>query len=142
MSVTTPTAAWTATPPVPVPNPDTQGYWDALAEGTLKLCRCDDTGQWMHPPLERSRYTGGQVHFEEVSGNGTIYSYIVVRQALVPGRQPPYVIALVDIAEQPGVRLSAYIDADPADVFIGQPVKARIVPLADTGFNVPIFEPA
>jgi uncharacterized protein len=129
-------------PPVPVPNPDTQPYWDALKDGKLKLCRCVDTGKWIHPPLERSRYTGGPVHFEEVSGKGTIYSYIVVRQALIPGREAPYVIALVDIAEQSGVRLSAYIDAAPEDVRIGQEVEARIVDLGDSGYRVPIFVPS
>jgi len=73
-----------------------------LQNGKLMLCRCDDTGNWIHPPLERSRFTGGPVHFEEVSGDGTIFSYIVVRQPLVPGRVPPYVVGLVELVEQPG----------------------------------------
>ena len=60
------------------------------------------------------------MHFEEVSGDGTIFSYIVVRQALVPGRVPPYVVGLVELVEQPGLRINAVIDADPADVRIGQ----------------------
>lgn len=129
-------------PPVPVPNPDTAPYWEALKNGKLMLCRCDDTGRWIHPPLERSRYTGGPVHFEEVSGEGTIYSYIVVRQALVPGRKPPFVVALVDIAEEPGVRLSAFIEAEPDEVHIGQRVRARIVDLGDSGYRIPIFVPS
>src|SRR6201999_3597884 len=83
--------------PIPVPDPDSAPYWEGLKNGSLMLCRCDDTGKWIHPPLERSRYTGGPVHFEEVSGNGTIFSYIVVRQALVPGRVPPYVVGLVEL---------------------------------------------
>ena len=97
--------------PVPVPDPDTAPYWEGLKVGKLMLCRCDDTGKWIHPPLERSRYTGGPVHFEEVSGDGTVFSYIVVRQALVPGRVPPYVVGLVELVEQPGLRINAVIDA-------------------------------
>ena len=54
-------------PPVPVPDPDTEPYWAGLKNGKLTLCRCDDTGKWIHPPLERSRFTGGPVHFEQVS---------------------------------------------------------------------------
>ena len=69
--------------PIPVPDPASAPYWEGLKNGKLMLCRCDDTGKWIHPPLERSRYTGGPVHFEEVSGDGTIFSYIVVRQALL-----------------------------------------------------------
>ncbi|MCV7231637.1 OB-fold domain-containing protein [Mycobacterium branderi] len=111
-------------------------------DGKLMLCRCDDTGKWIHPPLERSRFTGGPVHFEQVSGAGTIFSYIVVRQPLVPGRMPPYVIGIVELAEQPGLRISAVIAADPAAVRIGQPVTMRIVDLGEGGYRVPEFVPA
>jgi uncharacterized OB-fold protein len=126
-------------PPVPVPDPDTAPFWEGLKEGKLMLCRCDDTGKWIHPPLERSRFTGGPVHFEQVSGEGTIFSYIIVRQSLVPGRIPPYVIGIVELAEQPGLRINAIIAADPGDVRIGQPVRMRIVDLGDSGFRVPEF---
>ncbi|HEV7853577.1 MAG TPA: OB-fold domain-containing protein [Mycobacterium sp.] len=126
-------------PPIPVPDPDTAPFWDGLKDGRLMLCRCDDTGKWIHPPLERSRFTGGPVHFEEVGGEGTVFSYIVIRQALVPGRTPPYVIALVELAEQPGLRISAVLDLDPADVRIGQPVKLRIADLGESGFRIPEF---
>jgi uncharacterized OB-fold protein len=126
-------------PPVPVPDPDTAPYWEGLQNGKLLLCRCDDTGKWIHPPLERSRYTGGPVHFEAVSGAGVVYSYIVVRQALVPGRVPPYVVALIELAEQPGLRINAVLEADPADVRIGQEVTLRIADLGDSGYRIPEF---
>jgi len=63
----------------------------------------------------------------------------VVRQALVPGRTPPYVIGIVELAEQPGLRLNAIIAADPAYVRIGQPVRMRIVYLGDSGYRIPEF---
>lgn len=128
--------------PIPFPDPDSGPYWEALKNGKLMLCRCDDTGKWIHPPLERSRFTGGPVHFEEVSGKGTIFSYIVVRQALVPGRVPPYVIGLVELAEQPALRIDAVIDVDPLDIRIGQPVQLRIVALGESGYRVPEFVPS
>ena len=126
-------------PPIPVPDPDTAPYWVGLKNGKLMMCRCDDTGKWIHPPLERSRFTGGPVHFEEVSGRGTVYSYIVVRQALVPGRIPPYVVALIELVEQSGLRINAVLDADPADVRIGQRVELRVVDLGDSGYRIPEF---
>jgi uncharacterized OB-fold protein len=126
-------------PPIPVPDPDTAPYWEGLMNGKLTLCRCDDTGKWIHPPLERSRFTGGSVHFEEVSGEGTVFSYIVVRQALVPGRTPPYVVGLVELVEQPGLRINAVIDCDPADVRIDQRVELRIADLGESGFRIPEF---
>lgn len=126
-------------PPIPVPDPDSAPFWAGLRDGKLMLCRCDDTGKWIHPPLERSRYTGGPVHFEEVSGIGTIFSYIVVRQPLVPGRVPPYVVGIVELAEQPGLRINAVIAADPAEVRIGQRVRMRIVDLGESGYRIPEF---
>ncbi|BBU21169.1 Zn-ribbon domain-containing OB-fold protein [Mycobacterium xenopi] len=126
-------------PPIPVPDPDTAPFWEGLKDGKLMLCRCDDTGKWIHPPLERSRFTGGPVHFEQASGEGTLFSYIVARQPLVPGRTPPYVIGIVELAEQPGLRINAIIAVDPAEVRIGQPVRMRVVDLGDTGFRVPEF---
>lgn len=126
-------------PPIPVPDPDSAPFWEGLRNGKMMLCRCDDTGNWIHPPLERSRFTGGPVHFEEVSGDGVIYSYTVVHQPLVPGRIPPYVIAIIELAEQPGLRINAIVDAHPAEVRIGQPVRMNIVELGDSGFSVPEF---
>jgi uncharacterized protein len=127
--------------PVPAPDPESAPFWEGLKNGKLMLCRCEDTGKWIHPPLERSRYTGGPVHFEQASGEGTIFSYIVVRQPLVPGRVPPYVIGIVELAEQPGLRINAIIAADPADIRIGEPVRIRIVDLADSGYRIPEFVP-
>jgi uncharacterized protein len=128
-------------PPVPAPDPESAPFWEGLKNGKLMLCRCEDTGKWIHPPLERSRYTGGPVHFEQASGEGTIFSYVVVRQPLVPGRVPPYVIGIVELAEQPGLRINAIIAADPADIRIGEPVRIRIVDLADSGYRIPEFVP-
>jgi uncharacterized OB-fold protein len=133
----------TAAAPIPVPDPDSAGYWDALREGTLKLCRCVETGTWIHPPQERSP-TGGTVTFEPVSGRGTIFSFIVVRQQTVPGHQTPYVVGVVELDEQVGLRLTGIVDAEPDEVRVGARVRARLgMPvrsdqLAD--FRAPRFE--
>jgi uncharacterized OB-fold protein len=126
--------------PVPIPDVDTLPFWKATGEGKLMLCRCVDTGEWIHPPQERSRRTGGPVRFEEVSGLGTIFSFIVVRHQSVPGHAVPYVVGLVELDEQAGLRLTGIIAAPPEDVTIGLPVRARIVGLGDSGFHAPEFE--
>jgi uncharacterized OB-fold protein len=126
-------------PPVPVPDFDTFPFWEGTKEGKLKLCRCVDTGEWIHPPLERSRRTGGPVRFEEISGRGTIFSFVVVRQQTVPGHEAPYVVALVELAEQRGLRMSGIVDAAPEDVAVGLPVQARITEVGDSGFHAPEF---
>jgi uncharacterized OB-fold protein len=94
------------------------------------------------PPLERCRHCGGPVAFEPVAGTGTVHSFIVVRYPAVPGYADalPYVVALVDLDEQAGLRLSARIvDVDPAEVAIGQRVRAEIVDHPGGGYRVPVF---
>jgi len=52
---------------------------------------------------------------------------------------PPYVIGIIELVEQPGLRISAIINADPAAVRIGQQVTMRVVDVGDSGFRVPEF---
>ncbi len=129
-------------PPVPLPDPDSQGFWDALAADELAICRCADCRRWMQPPMERCRYCGGETAFEPVSGRGSVFSYIVVRHPAVPGHTPPYVVVLVDLDEEPGVRLTGIIDADPADVQIDMAVRADIREIGASGINGVFFVPA
>jgi len=124
-----------------VPDPDSAGFWDALAEGRLALCRCRDCRTWLHPPLERCRRCGGATSFEPLSGAGAVHSFIVMHRASVPGLGGgPHVIALVDLDDAPGLRLSGRIaDAAPADVVVGARVVTRVVPVPGGPFSQPEF---
>jgi uncharacterized OB-fold protein len=126
-------------PPVPVPDADSAGWWEALAGGTLAICRCRGCRRWLHPPLEACRHCGAPTALEPVSGRGTIFSFIVVRHQAVPGHTPPYVVAIVDLDEQRGLRLTGRVDADPARVTIGAAVRAEIRAIGDSGFSGPTF---
>jgi hypothetical protein len=80
-----------------------------------------------------------------VSGRGHLYSYIVVHRAVAPGYQdkPGHLIGLVELDDQPGLRLSTQlVDLAPSDVEIGMPLQARIVPLPGGPLSVPVFGPA
>ena len=126
-------------PPVPVPDVVSAPFWAATATGVLALARCRDCRRWDHPPQERCRRCGGAICFEEISGHGTIFSFVVNRRQFVPGHPPGEVIGLVELAEQPGLRLTALVDADPADVAIGRPVVATLAAVGHSGFVAPVF---
>ncbi len=126
-------------PPLPVPDPDSAGYWQATREGRLALCRCQECRRWLHPALERCRHCDGKTDFEEASGQGTVFSFIVVRHQAVPGHRVPYVVGIIELAEQPGLHLSAIVDADPAAVTVGAPVRARLVEVGTSGLRAPEF---
>jgi uncharacterized protein len=131
-----------ALPPQPLPDPDTRGFWEATARGELAICRCSSCGLWLQPPLERCRRCASATTFEPVSGAGSVYSYIVVHHPAVPGflDDLPYVVALVELDEQPGLRLAARImDTSPDAIGVGQRVQADLVALRGSDFHVPVF---
>jgi len=126
--------------PVPVSDVVSQGFWDNTAQGVFAVARCASCRRWDHPPQERCRLCGGEVTFEPVSGRGTVFSFIVNRRQFVPGHPPGEVIALVELEEQAGLRLTALLDASAEDVTVGAAVVARLAPVGDSGFAAPIFE--
>jgi len=134
-----------AYPPQPAPDADTKSFWEAAARGELAICRCQSCGLWMQPPLERCRACAGETAFERVAGTGVVYSYIVQRQPAVAGYldKTPYVVALVELDEQPGLRLPALLaGADPAGVTCGMRVEAQFTDLPGGDYKVPVFRPA
>jgi uncharacterized OB-fold protein len=128
-------------PPQPEPNPDTVGFWEATEEGQLALCRCDQCGTWLHPPLERCRRCGGPTSYQPVSGEGAVHSFIVMHRASVPGMGAvPYAIVLIDLDDAPGARVTGRIaEAAPAEVAVGARVRARVVGVPGGPFHQPEF---
>lgn len=126
--------------PVPVPDVDTAGFWAARERASSCCAWADETGDWIHSPQERSP-SCGPTHFEEVSGRGRIFSFIVVRQATVPADEVPYVVGAIELDEQPRLRLTGQIDADPEIVEIGAAVRARSTEAGAGDFRAPRVRP-
>jgi uncharacterized protein len=121
-------------PPRPTPDVDSERYWTAARDGRFELCRCTSCRRWLQPPLERCRHCGNATAFEPASGEGEIYSFIVIRHPSVPAfvHHLPYVVALVELAE--GVRLPGrMVGVEPEAVRIGQHVRGEfeLLPGAD-----------
>lgn len=139
------TVDWASLPP-PQPDPDfdTAPFWQSTAAGRLQICRCQSCGYWHQPPLERCRHCAGATAFEPVSGEGTIYTFIVQRQPAVVGYfdKVPYAVALIDLDEQAGLRLPGrVVGIDPDRVVIGMRVRARLEDLPGGTSRVAVFEP-
>lgn len=129
--------------PLPIVNryADTAPFWAAAKEHRLVVQYDSETGdpQWF--PRSVSLVTGRRtLEWREVSGEGTIYSFSRHLKGW-PGHEDrvPYVVALVELPE--GVRMLANIvNAEEADLRIGQPVKVVWERLSDE-FEYPAFEP-
>ncbi|MFG1923336.1 Zn-ribbon domain-containing OB-fold protein [Cryptosporangium sp. NPDC048952] len=114
----------TPPPPAPLIDADSIGFWAATREGRIALCRCGDCGTWLARPLASCSRCGAKTRFEDISGTGTIYSYIVVHHPSVPAfaAMVPYVVALVEFDEGP--RLPGLLLGQPGE--IGDRVRAEL----------------
>ncbi len=80
----------------------------------------------------------------EVSGRGTVYSYGVATQAFASAFQDriPYVLAVVELEEQAGLKLvTNIVDCDEEAVEVGMSVEV-VFREADQGLTLPYFRPA
>ena len=121
--------------------PWNEHFWRGGAEGKLVFLRCRDCGIWIHPPSPVCPECHGKdLAPEAVSGRATVLTYTLNHQPWVPSPDHPYAIAIVEIEEQPGLRLMTNIVGCPAEqVRIGMPV--RVVFEQHEDVHVPLFEP-
>jgi uncharacterized OB-fold protein len=132
------------TKPTPEPDAVTAFYWEGATAGSLLILQCTECGFFSHPPdVSCQRCASTALEPAPVSGAGTVYSFTIVRQAFDPAFMPevPYLIALVELDEQPGLRLLANIvDVDIETVEVGDRVEVTFEDRQ--GQAVPQFRPA
>jgi uncharacterized OB-fold protein len=102
---------------------DTEFFWAGTARHELRVQRCGECGVLRHPPGPMCLACGGaKPDYIVAAGTGEIYSYVVHHHPPVPGRQVPFVVALVQLPE--GVRMvGELLGASPEQVRIGMPVR-------------------
>jgi uncharacterized OB-fold protein len=126
---------------LPAVTPETEHFWKGGADGHLHLQRCSDCGYWIHPALPRCPSCLGKNLAPQVaSGRGTVHSWTVNYQQWIPGSNP-YVIGLIELEEQEGLRLATnVVGCDPDDVHIGMAVEVLFEENGD--IYLPLFRPA
>jgi hypothetical protein len=101
---------------VPLPWGDADEFWRSTADGVLRLPRCPDTGRFFFPPAPTSPWGSHRpAEWVPVSGDGTIWSYIVAHPPLVGqfAAVAPYVAAVVELDDAPGARVVGPVVAHP-----------------------------
>ena len=134
----------TAAKPEPRPTALSQPYWDAAQNGELHIQRCKHCGHWIHfPERECPQCQSTDLGYEKVTGLARIESWSVVHRSFVEGyqQQTPYVIAWVELDEQPGLRLFCNIvECEPDSLTLGQRLKLCFEHRDGFG-NIPQFQP-
>lgn len=126
-------------PEVPPPI-DAAFFWEGADAGELRIQRCVACGRLRHPPRPMCPHCRSlERDYVVASGRGQVHSFVVHHHPEVPGREHPFVIALVDLEE--GTRIVGnLLDLAPEDVEIGMPVEVTFVE-ADDGQADPQWRP-
>ncbi|MCS5636680.1 MAG: OB-fold domain-containing protein [Myxococcota bacterium] len=127
---------------LPEVGPDNEHFWHGGAEGELRFLRCQDCQTYVHPPAPLCPdCLSRDLAPEAVSGRARLHTYTINHQPWVPGFDPPYLVAIVDIEEQDGLRLTTnLVDCEMEDVEIGMRLKVRFEARED-GIFIPLFAP-
>lgn len=130
--------------PPPQPTLASAGFWASGADGVLRMSRCGDCARRFHPPGPicpscRSR----NVSLAPTDGRGVVVACSVNHQPWWPTMPPPYVVAIVALAEDDRARLTTNIvGCEPDEVRIGLRVRVRFEPHPENpDVWVPLFEP-
>jgi len=128
--------------PLPAVNEDNRAFWTGGADSALMIARCGACAYYVHPPVAFCPACESRdVRPERVSGRGEVFSFTVNHKAWLPGLPVPYVLALVELEEQAGLRLpSNIVGCDPESIAIGMKVAVRFEAVED--LHVPLFGPA
>ena len=114
--------------PVPAPDDVTRFYWEAASDHRLVLQRCQACHKMQYPPeICCVHCQAEEFQAVETTGRGVIYSYSVVDRPLHAGfiDALPYVVALVELDDQPGLRILTNLVEVPAGMPLscGLPVE-------------------
>lgn len=126
---------------VPADGP-TGFFWVSGADGRLRVPRCPGCTRLLHPAVEFCPDCGtGELVPHEVSGRGTVVACTLARHQFAPEFPPPYVVAVVALAEDPRVRLTTnVVGCAPEQVSVGLGVRVRFTRFDDVW--LPRFEPS
>lgn len=125
-----------------LPDPDSEPYWEGIADGELRYQRCGECDVAIFYPRSICPACGvPDPHWHVSEGDGVVYACSVIHRAPpAHADDAPYVVALIDLAE--GFRMmSRVVDCPPDTVAVGQSV--RVVYRMNGGGNpLPYFVPA
>jgi len=127
---------------LPQITPENEHYWKGGARGELTFLRCGECSTYVHPPAPvcPTCLSKGLVP-AAVSGRARLLTWTVNHHPWIPGFEPPYVIAIVEIEEQRGLRITTnLVNCTPDQLRMDLSVKV-LFEERDDGIYLPLFEP-
>ena len=132
-----------ATGPVPVPQQESDFYWEKLKAHELWLRKCNETGKAYFYPRDISPFTFSRdTSWIQSSGKGTLFTYAICYTPIPRYTGPvPFIIAMVELEEGPLIPTNIVgVEPDPSNLTIGMPVEVTYEDNTDT-ITLPKFKP-
>ena len=128
--------------PLPQLTDSNRFFWTSGEDGKLRFLCCAECQNYVHPPSPIcDKCLSRDLAVTEVSGRATLAAVTVNHQMWMPMIEPPYVVALIEIEEQPGVRLTTNIvQCDEDNLRIGMALEVLFEQYEDV--YLPVFRPA
>jgi acetyl-CoA acetyltransferase/uncharacterized OB-fold protein len=113
--------------PLPELTETNEWFWRSGSDGQLRIQQCTNCNEYVHPPSPVcSNCQRGNLEPVVMSGRGTVVGVTVNHQQWHPDFTPPYVIAVVALADDAKVRLTTNIVGDDAlATRVGDEVEVR-----------------
>lgn len=104
----------------------------------MQFCTACEAYQF-YPRVACSACGGSSLDWRQVSGNGRIASFTVVRRGVSSAYETPYIVALIDLEEGPRL-MSHVVDVEPDDLRlrVGAMVLVKFQDWADE-VAMPVF---
>lgn len=106
-------------------------FWEGTRAGELRVQRSVTTGKLQWPPRGSAI---GRADFEldwvAVPGAGTLFTWTVVAQTVLPGYSSitPYATGVIELPGL-GIRVAGFIDEDPATLVADETLVVAFIPL-------------
>ncbi len=128
--------------PLPKPTPETQHFWEGAKAGQLKLQSCNECSKTYFPPRPFCPGCGSRdVKVVNASGKAKLHSYVIHARP-APGFDPPYAIAVVELAEGPRMMTNIVgCPQTPEALQLDMDLEVTFVKQTDD-IALPMFKPA
>jgi len=128
--------------PLPKPTPETKHFWDGALAGELRLQSCSDCSKTYFPPRPFCPACGSRsVGIVKASGKAKLHSYVIHARPS-PGFDPPYAIAVVELAEGPRMMTNIVgCPQTPEALQLDMDLEVTFEKQTDT-IALPMFKPA
>ena len=131
--------------PIPVPQGESDEYWNKAKEGELWLRNCNSCGNAYFYPRDISPCCFSKdTSWIKASGKASLHTYAIVHRAPHPGfaQDAPYVVAIVDLEEGPRMPTNIVIDdPTPENLQIGMALEVTFEDISEK-IALPKFKPA